>query len=96
MHRDVQGYDPEEKDRERERESSTGHPRRGQVDPCLVTSRGDFNETIATHGGPLGAEVRLLRVVAAVGRDLAGRCRCEHVDHGVSRAGVYAICLVLG
>jgi len=102
----IQCEETTEKHTERERESSTGHPRRGQVDPCLVASRGDFNETIATHGGPLGAEVRLLRVVvAAVGGDgtwLAGvvanmwtvlACRGQACTQFVSSSDNYAIML---
>lgn len=78
------------------------------MDLSSEASRGDFNETIATHGRePLRAEVRLLRAVEA-GRRSRRRARrgavaaaaaaasLERVDRGVSRAGVYAICLVLG
>lgn len=52
-------------------------------------------------GDPLRAEVRLLRVLwrkPADDGDGGGQAAAslEHVDRGVSRAGVYAICLVLG
>lgn len=72
-------------------------------------SCGDFNETIATRGKGSGVRGRLLRAEVQLLRVLVWRkpaddgdggrraaASLKHVDRGVSRAGVYAICLVLG